>query len=85
MSRSIARSITALWQVSSYDRMVRRINGQLSNLCAHNTTQASIQRLPGERDDDWERLLDELRIADNVAVEAGRDCAHLSWGESENE
>ncbi|WP_349569454.1 DUF1654 domain-containing protein [Azotobacter salinestris] len=80
MSRSRARTVAHQTQISSYDRLVRRINQVITSPRAQIERQAALSPAPNDRPEDWERLLDEIREAENVSMIRQEDgSVHLQW------
>lgn len=76
-----ARAITHQNQISSYHRLVRRINHQvLSSPRAQAERQAILAPDPDDHPEDWERLLGEIDESDNVEMTRREDGSiHVRW------
>lgn len=71
---------TAVSQSDTYRQLVNRSNSILSSPRAQVQHQASIERLPHESDEDWERFMDEISAEVTVtAVKRGDGGVDLSW------
>ncbi|MFC0709237.1 DUF1654 domain-containing protein [Azorhizophilus paspali] len=80
-----ARAITHQNQISSYHRLVRRINHQVSSSPkAMAERQATLAPEPHDNPEDWERLLSEIEESDNVEMTKHKDgsiTVRWSWPE----
>ncbi|MFL1584533.1 DUF1654 domain-containing protein [Stutzerimonas stutzeri] len=66
--------------LSTYHRLVRRVNRAITTPRAQRERQANIAREPGDRPEDWDRLLDEIQQADGVAMTRRSDGSiRLTW------
>ena len=73
-------SITHQRQISSYHRLVRRVNRVLTTPRAKVERQADLAPEPEDRPEDWERLMDEIRETDGVAMTCRDDgTVHVRW------
>jgi hypothetical protein len=63
-----ARPVTHQRQISSYNRLLRRVNHLLTTPRARRECQANLSPLPGDLPDDWERLLEEIEQDDNARM-----------------
>lgn len=63
-----ARSINHQSQISSYHRLVRRVNHYLSTPRALREGQANLHPQPEDRPEDWERLIDEIEQSEHAKV-----------------
>ncbi|ASL26216.1 DUF1654 domain-containing protein [Azotobacter chroococcum] len=85
MSRSRARTVTHQTQISSYERLVRRVNQAITSPMAQARRQALLSPAADDRPDDWERLLDEIQESENVSMTQQRDgSVHLRWSRPEH-
>lgn len=67
-------------QLNTYRQLVNRSNAILSSPRAQVQHQASIERLPNETDEDWERFMDEISSELTVtAVKRADGGVDLSW------
>lgn len=57
---------------TSYELLGIRLQKAINNPMAQKRKSALLERLPGDLDDDWKQILEELNDADNVTV-AHRD------------
>ena len=65
---------------SRFDQLTRRIHRQVNSCAAQDRRRTVISRLPGERVDDWDKLLDQLEIEESVRLTHLDDGAiQLSW------
>ncbi|MCQ2048796.1 ATP-dependent hsl protease ATP-binding subunit hslU (ATP-bindingprotein lapA) [Stutzerimonas stutzeri] len=84
MNRIQSRAITHQCQASSYGRLVRRINHLLTAPRAQYERQANLARVPGDRAEDWERLIDEIQQSEGVALTKRPDgSVYVTWRASE--
>lgn len=76
-----ARTITHQNQISSYHRLVRRINHQvLSSPRVLAERQTILVPYPHDHPEDWERLLNEIEESDNVEMIRCEDGSiHVRW------
>lgn len=76
-----ARAVTHQSQISSYHRLIRRINHQVSSSSkAMAERQASLAPEPHDHPEDWERLLSEIEGSDNVEMVRREDGSiHVRW------
>ncbi|MGF6695184.1 hypothetical protein M2318_005285 [Metapseudomonas resinovorans] len=66
--------------VDSYARLVRRIHSVVHSRLAQAEHQAVIRREPDEAQEDWDRLIDEIRGAEMVRITPRPDGSlHLAW------
>jgi len=64
----------------TYRSLALRVQSLISTPRARYEHQAVIHREPGDRPDDWDRLLDEIGDADGVKLNARPDgSVHLVW------
>lgn len=67
-------------QLSTYHRLVRRVNRAISTPRAQRERQANLAREPDDRPEDWDRLLDEIQQADGVAMIRRNDgSVYVTW------
>lgn len=67
-------------QLSSYSRLVRRVNHAISTPRAQRECQANLAPQQDDRPEDWERLLDEIQQTDGVAMTKRSDgSVHVRW------
>lgn len=67
-------------QLSSYHRLVRRVNRVLNSPTAQRERQANLRPIPDDNPDDWERLLEEIEQAEGVRMLRRADgSVHLIW------
>lgn len=72
-------------QLSSYNRLVRRVNLTITAPTAQRERQANLRPGPDDRAEDWERLLDEIEQADGVTMRRRADgSVHVIWSGSEH-
>lgn len=77
--------VTNQRQLSSYSRLVRRVNLALAAPTAQRERQANLRPGPDDRPEDWERLLEEIEQADNVTMRRRPDgSVHVIWTGSEH-
>lgn len=80
MSRAKARSAAHQTQISTYERLLRRVNLVLTSPRAQRERQACLSPAPDDRPEDWERLLDEIQDSENVSMTQQTDgSVHLRW------
>lgn len=66
--------------LSTYQRLVRRVNRAITTPRAQRERQANLAREPDDRLEDWERLLDEIQQADGVAMTKRSDgSVYVTW------
>lgn len=83
MSRPAAKSITHQREVSSYERLVRRINASLTSPLALIEKQANLMPSEDDSAEDWQRLLEEIELADGVTMTKRQDgSVHVRWSSS---
>lgn len=72
-------------QLSSYNRLLRRINLIITTPRARVERQANITPQPEDLPEDWERLFDEIQQTDGVAVTRRPDGSiHVRWLRTEH-
>jgi len=77
--------VTNQRQLSSYSRLVRRVNLTITAPTAQRERQANLRPGPNDRPEDWERLLEEIEQADNVTMRRRPDgSVHVIWTGSEH-
>ena len=77
--------VTNQRQLSSYSRLVRRVNLTIAAPTAQRERQANLRPSPNDRPEDWERLLEEIEQADNVTMRRRPDgSVHVIWTGSEH-
>jgi len=77
--------VTNQRQLSSYSRLVRRVNLTITAPTAQRERQANLRPGPNDRPEDWERLLEEIEQADNVTMRRRQDgSVHVIWTGSEH-
>ncbi|WP_313226745.1 DUF1654 domain-containing protein [Stutzerimonas chloritidismutans] len=80
MKRTQAHTFTNHHQVSGYSRLVRRVNRAITTPRALRERQANLAREPDDRPEDWDRLLDEIQQADDVAMTRRTDgSVYVTW------
>lgn len=80
MSKPAPKNITHQREVSSYERLVRRINATLSGPLAQIEKQANLTPDPSDCAEDWQRLLEEIELAEGVTMTKRSDgSVHLRW------
>lgn len=85
MDRTQPRSITHQRQLSSYHRLVRRVSLVITTPRAQVERQADLAPQPGDRPEDWERLIDEIQTAEGVALTKRPDgSVHVRWRRTEH-
>lgn len=52
----------------NFERLLQRIHRQVNSSAAQGVRRTVISRLPGERVDDWDKLLDQLEVEENVRL-----------------
>lgn len=79
------QTITHQRQISSYHRLVRRVNRALTTPRAQVERQANLLPDPSDRPEDWQRLLDEISQTDGVAMTPRPDgSVHVRWLRTEH-
>lgn len=85
MDRTHRHIIGYQHQLSSYHRLVRRVNLVITTPRAQVERQVSLAPLPGDRPEDWERLIEEIQDADGVALTKRPDgSVHVRWRRTEH-
>ncbi|WP_158295404.1 DUF1654 domain-containing protein [Stutzerimonas nosocomialis] len=85
MNRTQAQTVTHQRQISSYHRLVRRVNHIISTPRAQVERQANLSPHPNDHPEDWERLLDEVQQAEGVALTHRPDgSVHVRWLRTEH-
>lgn len=80
MAKAHARAITHQTQISGYERLTRRVQSVISKPSARIERQAVIRRQPHEMQSDWDRLMEEIRDSDGVALTQRSDGSILlAW------
>lgn len=75
-----ARAIHHQSQLSTYHRLLRRVNSTLSTPRARCECQANLAPSPDDRPEDWERLLDEIEQCDEARITRRPDgSVHVRW------
>lgn len=72
-------AIAALSMTTSYERLVRRINAHIAEPRAQLARRCVVQRLDTDCEDDWEKVLDEMREADGVTFICRGDAVEFAW------
>ena len=66
--------------LSTYHRLVRRVNKVIATPRAQRERQVNLAREPDDRNEDWDRLLDEIQQADGVAMTRRTDgSVYVTW------
>ena len=66
--------------LSTYHRLVRRVNRTIATPRAQRERQANLAREPDDRPEDWDRLLDEIQQAEGVAITRRNDgSVYVTW------
>ena len=66
--------------LSTYHRLVRRVNRAITTPRAQRERQANLAREPDDRLEDWERLLDEIQQAEGVVMTKRSDgSVYVTW------
>lgn len=66
--------------LSTYHRLVRRVNRAITTPRAQRERQANLAREPDDRLEDWERLIDEIQQSDGVAMTKRSDgSVYVTW------
>ncbi|MNN06752.1 hypothetical protein D3C81_1195530 [compost metagenome] len=53
---------------SRFEQLMQRIHRQVNSSAAQERRRTVISRLPGERVDDWDKLLDQLDVEESVRL-----------------
>ncbi|MTZ15192.1 DUF1654 domain-containing protein [Pseudomonas sp. JL972] len=70
--------------LSTYNRLVRRVNRAITTPRAQRERQANLAREQDDRPEDWDRLLDEIQQADGVAMTRRSDgSVYVTWRSSD--
>lgn len=71
---------TCFLSSSRFDQLTQRIHRQVNSSAAQERRRTVICRLPGERLDDWDKLLEQLEIEESVRLtRLGGGEIQLSW------
>ncbi|UBM24228.1 DUF1654 domain-containing protein [Pseudomonas sp. p1(2021b)] len=63
-----------------FEQLTRRIHRQVNSSAAQDRRRTVIRRLPGERVDDWDKLLDQLEVEESVRLtRLDGGAIQLSW------
>ncbi len=66
--------------LSTYQRLVRRVNRAITTPRAQRERQANLARDPDDRPEDWDRLLDEIQQAEGVVLTRRSDgSVYVTW------
>lgn len=66
--------------IDSYARLTRRIHSVVHSRLAQAEHQVVIRREPHEAQEDWDRLVEEIRDAEMVRITPRQDGSlHLAW------
>lgn len=85
MNRTQPHAITHYHQVSTYNRLVHRVNRLITTPRAQVERQANLAPHPDDLPEDWERLLDEIQQTDGVAITRRPDGSiHVRWLRTEH-
>jgi len=77
-------TITHQRQLSSYHRLVRRINHTITTPRAQRERQANLFPSQADRPEDWERLLEEIQQTDGVALMKRPDgSVYVTWRQAD--
>lgn len=68
-----AHAITHQREISTYHRLVRRVNRSLTNPNALHRRQAVLCPAPEDRPEDWERLMEEIEQAEGARLDRRPD------------
>ncbi|WP_137279254.1 DUF1654 domain-containing protein [Pseudomonas rhizoryzae] len=79
MPRSNAQVVKKQVQVSSYERLCHRINAHIAEPHAQIEHRCRVERMDTDHDDDWERVVDEMREVDGLSVERKDDGYEFTW------
>lgn len=72
-------AIAAQSMTTSYERLVRRINAHIAEPHAQLAKRCVVRRLETDCEDDWEKVLDELREVDGVTVSRRGGELEVTW------
>lgn len=64
----MSKSAAAPKPLSSYDLLSMRLQKAINNPRAQKEKTVLLERLPGDREDDWAQILESLQDTDNVTV-----------------
>lgn len=68
-----AHAITHQREISTYHRLVRRVNRSLINPSVLHRRQAVLRPAPEDRPEDWERLVDEIEQTEGARLDRRPD------------
>lgn len=65
---------------SCFEQLSLRILRQVNSSAAQERRRTVISRMPGERPDDWDKLLDQLEIEESVRmIRLATGAIQLTW------
>lgn len=78
-----AHAITHQREISTYHRLVRRVNRSLTSPNVLHRRQAVLRPEPEDRPEDWERLVDEIEQIEGACLDRRADgSVCICWGRS---
>lgn len=84
MSR-VTYSISHFTEISGYQQIALRINKTLQKASIQAKRYAYLKPLPSDHPEDWERILDEIELAENVRltrIRGGNGRVRVGWTSS---
>lgn len=79
MPRKSTPAIAAQNMTTSYERLARRINAHIAEPNAQLDQRCLVRRLDTDCDDDWDRVLDEMREVDGVTATCRGGDVEFAW------
>ncbi|ORL70291.1 hypothetical protein B7H19_05955 [Pseudomonas putida] len=66
--------------MTPFEQLMQRIHRQVNSSAAQERRRTVISRLPGERVDDWDKLLDQLEVEESVRLtRLDGESIQLTW------
>ena len=76
-----AHAVTHQREISSYHRLVRRINRSIASQGATHLRHAVLKPSPEDRPEDWDRLMDEIEQTEGARLSRRPDgSVCVCWG-----
>ena len=77
----VTRAITHQREISSYHRLVRRVNRSIASQGATHRRHAVLKPSPEDRPEDWDRLMDEIEQTEGARLSRRPDgYVCVCWG-----
>lgn len=76
-----ARAVTHQREISTYHRLMRRVNQSIASQGATRRRQAVLKPAPDDRPEDWDRLVDEIEQTEGARLSRRPDgSVCVCWG-----